>query len=162
MPWCPECKTEYRSGFSKCADCGSGLTAELPVEAEAAYDPNVRLKHLVSYISKQRAYFIQSVLESGGIQAMVTTDDCASFRPDLAYLTGGSRIYVREADFETASEMLKTVPEEPRADSEKLNQSKRDKLMAMLWKFTAWLLVIPVIGGIIILAVLGILIGLTS
>ncbi len=25
MPWCPKCKSEYREGFSKCADCGSAL-----------------------------------------------------------------------------------------------------------------------------------------
>lgn len=26
MPWCPNCKTEYREGFTVCADCGSKLT----------------------------------------------------------------------------------------------------------------------------------------
>lgn len=25
MPWCPKCKSEYREGFSICADCGSEL-----------------------------------------------------------------------------------------------------------------------------------------
>lgn len=32
MPWCPKCRTEYRAGFSKCADCGSELVAEEPAE----------------------------------------------------------------------------------------------------------------------------------
>ena len=41
MPWCPKCKTEYREGFTVCADCGSELVEEEPVEAadeEAGWD----------------------------------------------------------------------------------------------------------------------------
>lgn len=34
MPWCPKCKTEYREGFTVCADCGSELVSELPVEKQ--------------------------------------------------------------------------------------------------------------------------------
>lgn len=33
MPWCPKCKTEYREGFTVCADCGSELTDSEPSEA---------------------------------------------------------------------------------------------------------------------------------
>lgn len=32
MPWCPKCKTEYREGIEKCADCGSILVSSLNVE----------------------------------------------------------------------------------------------------------------------------------
>ena len=41
MPWCPKCKTEYREGFTVCADCGSELVEEEPVETppgEAEWD----------------------------------------------------------------------------------------------------------------------------
>lgn len=34
MPWCPKCKTEYREGFTVCADCGSELVRKLPVEKQ--------------------------------------------------------------------------------------------------------------------------------
>lgn len=32
MPWCPSCKTEYREGIEKCADCGSILVNSLNEE----------------------------------------------------------------------------------------------------------------------------------
>lgn len=32
MPWCPNCKTEYREGIEKCADCGSTLVSSLNEE----------------------------------------------------------------------------------------------------------------------------------
>lgn len=36
MPWCPKCKTEYREGFKVCADCGSELVEEQPLEERKA------------------------------------------------------------------------------------------------------------------------------
>ncbi len=35
MPWCPNCKTEYREGIEKCADCGSTLVSSLNEEERA-------------------------------------------------------------------------------------------------------------------------------
>ncbi|MDO5519847.1 MAG: hypothetical protein Q4G58_05075 [bacterium] len=32
MAWCPNCKTEYRDGVTKCADCGADLVDELKEE----------------------------------------------------------------------------------------------------------------------------------
>lgn len=30
MPWCPNCKSEYRDGFTTCAECGAPLVRQLP------------------------------------------------------------------------------------------------------------------------------------
>lgn len=35
MPWCPKCKSEYRKGFTVCADCGSRLIEAIDAEAES-------------------------------------------------------------------------------------------------------------------------------
>ncbi len=32
MPWCPNCKNEYRKGILVCSDCGAALVEELPEE----------------------------------------------------------------------------------------------------------------------------------
>lgn len=33
MPWCPECKNEYRDGFTECAECGCRLVESIQPEA---------------------------------------------------------------------------------------------------------------------------------
>jgi len=34
MPWCPNCKNEYKEGFTVCADCGAALVASLEEVSE--------------------------------------------------------------------------------------------------------------------------------
>ena len=34
MPWCPNCKNEYREGILKCADCGADLVETLKADKE--------------------------------------------------------------------------------------------------------------------------------
>lgn len=34
MPWCPNCKTEYRDGIKTCSDCGSALEESLSLTEE--------------------------------------------------------------------------------------------------------------------------------
>lgn len=36
MPWCPNCREEYRQGFKNCSDCDTELVDELPPLAENA------------------------------------------------------------------------------------------------------------------------------
>jgi hypothetical protein len=34
VPFCPQCREEYRAGFAACADCGAPLVDALPAEPE--------------------------------------------------------------------------------------------------------------------------------
>lgn len=58
--FCPQCKTEYRPGFDRCADCGIGLVAELPVDAPPAY---IEYEHVFSTFDWGDIAFIKSVLD---------------------------------------------------------------------------------------------------
>ena len=44
MPWCPKCKTEYREGFTVCADCGSELVDEEPEDFSVEEGPEDELR----------------------------------------------------------------------------------------------------------------------
>lgn len=37
--FCPQCKSEYRQGFTRCADCDVDLIASLPEAGEAGFNP---------------------------------------------------------------------------------------------------------------------------
>jgi hypothetical protein len=41
--FCPNCKTEYREGFSKCSDCGADLVRELPGPGDPAFGNSAAL-----------------------------------------------------------------------------------------------------------------------
>jgi len=65
--FCPKCKTEYRDGFYKCADCGTDLVAEQTPELmeETSY---VDLVEIYSTYQQSDIAFIKSVLDGEGIR----------------------------------------------------------------------------------------------
>ena len=50
MPWCPNCKNEYREGITECADCGVELVDELPEEEDEYKEP----VPVVMFLSSER------------------------------------------------------------------------------------------------------------
>lgn len=61
MPWCPQCKTEYRDGILNCTDCGTKLINEQPEESE--YTLLCTLENDV-IAEKLKKYFDYSGIES--------------------------------------------------------------------------------------------------
>ena len=59
MPWCPKCKSEYREGFTVCADCGSELVDEeqfLKLEEErAAAEEAQRVALAMQHVARMAA-----------------------------------------------------------------------------------------------------------
>lgn len=90
MPWCPNCKTEYRFGISQCSDCKAMLVEELSMEEEK--------KLLVSYENEKLATAekLLQFLESESIHdAAILEDD-----------KGLSSIMVPESQLKRAEKIL--------------------------------------------------------
>lgn len=92
MPWCPNCKTEYREGITHCADCKVELVAEYK---------DVVLKNatalLVQVETEQQAFIekLRKFLEYSGITSAVMEEE---------ELTG---VYVAPEDFNKAKKCFK-------------------------------------------------------
>ena len=50
MPWCPKCKSEYREGIVKCADCKIDLVEELPPDNENPYSEEAQMQQMQQWV----------------------------------------------------------------------------------------------------------------
>lgn len=85
--FCPNCRTEYRAGFTQCADCSVDLVATLPAGQQAA-DSNIPrssdgLELLWSGVSEALTDQIDAALEAAHISHKIT-DKEFGLLPNLA------------------------------------------------------------------------------
>ncbi len=77
--YCPACRTEYRVGFTVCADCGADLVPQLPPEPEAPKPiDDITLVEVFRTSERFQADAVLSVLDGEGIPGIV--------RPDLFHI----------------------------------------------------------------------------
>lgn len=125
MPWCPICKTEYRSGFTHCADCGAELVENLPesIVSASLYQP------------AQPAFLMHcpTTFEADATVALLHSFDIPCFsQPDMsaekAY-TGvsmtGERIFVEQERLTEATEIVSGF----RRGRGKIDEGDRQRLM---------------------------------
>lgn len=86
MPWCPNCKTEYREGITHCADCKAELVAELSTEKVGTDDTTSLLvkideeqmefaKRLADFLEYSGVAVTMSEPEDGLISVYTTPED---------------------------------------------------------------------------------------
>lgn len=72
MPWCPKCKSEYREGYTVCADCGCSLVEENQIEL------TVKKEELERAAAAVRAFLLQENQrlseENGALKSSAETD----------------------------------------------------------------------------------------
>ena len=107
--FCPQCKTEYRPGFTKCADCGVDLVTNLPPSAPvtdqqlpANFDG---LDFIWSTVSGALANRIHDALDAEHIFNRVTDRD---FRTGTGF-SQGFYIWVKPKDSTSAQTILQRV-----------------------------------------------------
>lgn len=71
MPFCPECRAEYRAEIRRCPDCDVDLVDSPPQEPEANDAQGLELVELASFPNYPEAEMIQEVLESNGIRTVL-------------------------------------------------------------------------------------------
>lgn len=101
MPWCPRCQTEYRPGFTRCADCGAPLEAQAPAPAPLRSITPVLLTEAVDDTTCR---LLCSLLDEHGIpverRAHDPLDDIRRLYTGRALF--GTDLYVADADLEAA------------------------------------------------------------
>ena len=73
MPWCPNCKNEYRAGITFCSDCNALLVEDLNTKEEKLKDATV----LLCKTEGNHAGFIKKLvdfLEYSGVTAKIVTE----------------------------------------------------------------------------------------
>src|SRR5918996_1902491 len=66
---CPECRAEYRPGFTRCSDCGVELVESLPEDESATREPiGHDLVQVYRAWGAPQAELVRSILEANGIR----------------------------------------------------------------------------------------------
>lgn len=107
MLWCPNCKAEYRAGFTICADCGLPLEkkphAENDIQHEGAI---IKLVYLVSAKNEYNAAIVESLLHSYGIPTMRKYLDLNLYWKSIGFANNEVELYVPENAYAAAMEIL--------------------------------------------------------
>lgn len=61
MPWCPKCKSEYREGFTVCADCGCELVEEEQVDERVSltFGDEDQMMALKAFLKSNQIYGVE-------------------------------------------------------------------------------------------------------
>ncbi|MCU7494520.1 MAG: DUF2007 domain-containing protein [Ignavibacteria bacterium] len=102
--FCPNCKAEYREGFTRCADCQVDLVDKLP-EEDFELDTDIRFVEILRTLNLVDLAFIKSILDSEGIQYFIKGDIIQNINP----LVDPAVLMVREEEADRARELLKDV-----------------------------------------------------
>jgi hypothetical protein len=101
--FCPKCKSEYREGFYKCADCDVYLVDVLPPEQTDNLG-NVEFVEVFSTYSQGDIVFVKSVLDGEGITYFFQGEISARM-----ITAGASRLMVATDDADRAREILQEM-----------------------------------------------------
>lgn len=64
------------------------------------------MKELQSFLTRAEAEMACELLRAEGIVCVVKSDDCGGLRPNIAFSTGGSMVYVDEKDYTKAMKLI--------------------------------------------------------
>jgi len=122
--YCPECRVEYRDGFTECADCHVPLAAgELPPEPPGQFDPALELVVVLETNDRIQLALAKGLLENAGIPFFILGQIATLVQDVDGFLKKWVRLQVprdREAEArELLEAMLQPVEDAETGDVEK-------------------------------------------
>ena len=102
--FCPKCKSEYREGFYKCADCGVDLVGAPPPEQTDDLG-DVEFVEVYSTYQQGDIAFIKSVLDGEGITYFFQGESSVMLIAAGAY----ARLLVKAGEAQRAREILQEL-----------------------------------------------------
>ncbi|MGZ5433615.1 MAG: hypothetical protein ACXW5U_12545 [Thermoanaerobaculia bacterium] len=112
---CPECGSEYREGFTQCADCGVALGESGPAESEG--EPDVELVKIFEAMNPAILPLVESVLRDANIEFMTRSNALQDLFPmnrfgtDAHNSLGAAEIWVRKDDEAEALALIDLLDE---------------------------------------------------
>ena len=117
--YCPQCLTEYREGFSECAECHVPLAAGPPPDGNTGFDPNLDLVIVLETNDPVQGSMAKGLLEEAGIP-FYTLGQIATLIQDIdPFLKKWVKIQVPRDREHEARELLEpllepeTIPPDP-------------------------------------------------
>ena len=89
MPWCPKCKSEYREGFTMCADCGNQLVEEEPIDEPKKGSSQYQDSSQKAYESRSSAWILLIVGSLGLAMTILGVTEVLPFNLGNPYLFYG-------------------------------------------------------------------------
>lgn len=102
--FCPKCKSEYREGFYKCADCGIDLVDQLPREVDDVLEDDGYVEIFSTY-HQDDISFLKSVLDGEDIDYFFQGENSIILVAAGAY----ARLMVKAKDVPRAKEILQDL-----------------------------------------------------
>ena len=106
--FCPNCRQEYREGFTKCHDCSVDLVDELPVEEEETGAIKGRAVEVARFINATDAEMFKGYLLLHNINCVIFDGMLSGLDPLRAVAIGGAKVFVSEDDHDKALEIYNT------------------------------------------------------
>jgi hypothetical protein len=101
--FCPECRTEYREGFTVCVDCGMALAPELPPEApRETPSEGTDFEEVLGFMDEGVVTIVKSLLDEEAIDYYIVGEFSVSKAPD-------QKLMVRKDQAERAREILEDL-----------------------------------------------------
>lgn len=111
--FCPQCRSEYREGFTVCADCQVELVASLPEPAPVPNDERPNMEFVTVFDSTNPALIsiAKTVLESAAIEFLAVGADTAGAVFAGNPFLGHTRLQVEKDRAEEARTLLSEISE---------------------------------------------------